>query len=151
MLGSAAVDGLLRGLSIISSDSTKGKNKFTEALKFIAAHPIKVLAAYIFAPILIIKIALTVKNPLRRTIAVSGFIIAIILSYTSATFLGSLVGSFFIGTHFGFLAGIGFLFGTAVSVFLSVVFCVFVFNSISFIFLRMSSQDVVDYLDEISS
>jgi uncharacterized membrane protein YhiD involved in acid resistance len=65
--------------------------------------------------------------------------------------LGTLVGAAFVASHIGILAGLGFFFGTTVSIYLSVIFSIIVFNAISFVFLKVSTQEVVDYLNEIST
>jgi hypothetical protein len=151
MLGKTALDILERGITALANDATREKSKIGEILKKIAAHPFKVLATFIAAPFLVIKIALIVKNPIRRAISIVGLLISILLSYVAATFLGSLVGALFVASHVGIIAGIGFLFGTALSVYLGVIFSIIVLNSVSFIFLKLSSQEVVDYLQKIST
>ncbi len=75
---------------------------------------------------------------------------AILLAYGAGTVIGSLSGAWLIATQVGVFMAAGFLIGSMLSVFLSLVFCIFVFNSVSFVFLKMSSQEVVDYLDSIS-
>jgi hypothetical protein len=151
MLGKAAGDLLARGLAAIAADATSGKSKINIIFKKIASHPVKVLASFLAAPFLVFKIAMIVKNPIRRAIATIGLLSALVLSYVSATFLGSVIGALFIATHISVLAGIGFLFGTTVSVYLSVIFSIIVFNAVSFVFLKVSSQEIVDYLNEIST
>jgi hypothetical protein len=151
MLGKAAIDVLGRGISALASDATKERNKVAEILKAIASHPIKVLASFIAAPILIIKIALIVKSPIRRAIAIVGLLVSLLLSYLAASIFGSLAGAIFIASHVGILAGIGFFLGATIWVYLSVIFSILVFNSVSFLFLKVSSQDVVDYLQKIST
>jgi len=73
------------------------------------------------------------------------------LAYIAGTFLGSLAGAFFVMTHIGFWVGIGFLIGTTLSVYLSVIFSIIVCNTVSFVFLKITAQEVVDYLNEIST
>jgi hypothetical protein len=151
MLGKATIDIFEKGFLALGNDLKKEKSKTIQVTKRIAAYPFKVLASFLAAPFLVFKIALIVKNPIRRTIAIIGLLISIILSYVAATFLGSLVGALFIFTHVGVLAGIGFLLGTTISIYLSVIFSIIVLNSVSFIFLKISSQEVIDYLQEIST
>ena len=152
MLGSkAAVEILERGVSAIAEDVSKEKSKIGAVFKKIAGYPIKVLATFIAAPILIIKIAWKVKNPTRRAIAIVGLFFSLALSYIAATFLGSFAGAIFVATHIGILVGIGFLVGTTLSVYLSVIFSIIVLNTVSFIFLKISAQEIVDYLHEIST
>ena len=141
----------MKGVTAIAEDASRENSKIGTVFKKIFGYPIKVLASYIAAPFLTIKVAWMVKNPIRRIIATVGLIISLAISYFSATFLGTLVGAVFVASHIGVLAGIGFLFGTTLSVYLSVIFTIIVFNFVSFIFLKMSSQEVVDYLYELST
>lgn len=151
MFSQAAGEILGRGINAIAESATKEKSKFGAVFKKIAGHPIKVLASYIAAPVLVFKIAWKVENPIRRTIAIVGLLLSLVLSYLAATFLGTLAGAAFVASHIGVLAAIGFLVGTTLSVYLSVIFSILVFNSVSFIFLKISAQEVVDYLNEIST
>lgn len=116
----------------------------------VSLHPIKMLAAFFSAPVLIVRLALVVKNPWRRAIAIIGLIFAIFFSYLSGTFLGDFVGAMLVISEIGILVGLGFLFGSMLSVFLSLTFSVLVLNSVSFLFLKLSSQEVVDYIKKIS-
>ena len=140
----------MKGVTAIAEDASRENSKIGTVFKKIFGYPIKVLASYIAAPLLVIRIAWKVKNPIRRIIATVGLFMSLALSYFSATFLGTVIGAVFVASHIGILAGIGFLFGTTLSVYLSVIFTIIVFNTVSFVFLKFSSQEVVDYLNEMS-
>lgn len=151
MFAKAAVEILQRGVSAIAEEAAQEQSKIKAIFKEIVMYPFKVIASFITAPILIIKIAWKVENPKRRAIAIVGLLISLGLSYISATFLGSLAGAVFVATNIGILAGIGFLVGTTLSVYLSVIFSIIVFNATSFLFLKISAQEVLDYLNKIST
>jgi len=151
MLGKVAGEILGRGINAIENDVSNEKSKVKAIFRKIASHPLKVVASFISAPILVIKIAWLVENSIRRVIAVIGLLLSLILSYSAGTFLGSLVGAAFIATIIGILTGLGFLFGTTLSIYLSVIFSIIVFNAVSFVFLKISSQDIAYYLYEISN
>lgn len=142
---------LERGIAAITDNTLKEKSKFVSVFKEIAGYPIKVLASFIFAPFLITKIALTVKNRIRRIIAVIGLVLSLIFSYLAATFLGTLAGAAFVASKIGFVVAIGFFVGTTLSVYLSVIFSILVFNAVSFVFLKLSSKEIIDYLNKIST
>lgn len=125
-------------------------SSLSTTIKSVVRYPIKTIATFFTAPILILRLALTVKNPIRRLIAVVGLFISILLAYLAGTFLGSLVGALFMLTHFGPIIAAGFFFGTALSVMLSVAFMLFIFNATSWFFLHMSAEDVVEHLLDIS-
>jgi len=134
----------------LQSDLLNEKSKIISIFKKIITHPIKIIAAFIFAPILIVKIAFTVENRIRRWVAIIGLLFSLLCSYFAGTFLGSLVGAAFVTFHVGILTGIGFLFGTMLSIILSVIFSIIVLNSVSFLFLKIGSQEVINYLHEFS-
>jgi hypothetical protein len=151
MFSKASREILERGVSAIADDASKEKSKFAAVFKKVIGHPVKVVASFVTAPILVIRIAWTVKNPVRRTIAIVGLLLSLALSYVAATFLGTLAGAAFVASNIGILAGIGFFVGTTLSVYLSVIFSILVFNAVSFVFLKISAQEVVDHLNEIST
>lgn len=140
-----------QGVKTLSSHASNEKNKSREVFKKIAGHPVKVLATFLTAPILVVKVAWQVKNPIRRLIAILGLLVSILLSYVAATFLGTLAGVLFVASNIGYIAAFGFWMGATLSVYLSVIFSILVLNATSFIFLKISSQEVVEYLNEISS
>jgi len=151
MFGKVAAELLGSGITAISENASKEKSKIGSVYKKIASHPIKVLASFVTAPFLVIRIAWKVNNPIRRAIAVIGLLLSLVCSYIAATFLGTLAGAAFVASNIGILAGIGFLVGTTLSIYLSVIFSIIVFNAVSYVFLKISSQEVVDYLNEIST
>ncbi len=62
MIVKTAAEILGRGVGAIATDITSEKSKVAEIFKKIALHPVKVLALFIAAPILIFKIAIVVNN-----------------------------------------------------------------------------------------
>ena len=127
------------------------KGKLSRIFKRVASHPVKMIAAFFAAPFLMLRIAWSVKNQVRRFLAIVGLIVAFLMSYVAGTFLGSIAGAALIASKVGYIMALGFLVGTTLSMILSVTFCVFVFNFVSFIFLKMNTQEVIDHLHDISS
>ena len=138
-------------LGAVLDDASKEQSRLKIMFKQVVSHPIKLVAAFITAPVLILRLAMTVQNPLRRAIAIVGLIVAITFAYLAGTFLGTAAGAFFVMWNIGFLSGIGFFVGSFLSVFLSLAFSVFILNAVSFLFLKLSTQEVVDYLQGLSS
>ena len=129
---------------------SESKNLSDIANKIIQ-YPIKVIAAFFTAPFLLYKIIKRVENPKRRFIAKVGLVVGIIGAYFAGTLLGTTVAALLIVTKVGLIMGFAFWVGTALSVFLTVLFQFLVFNFIAFIFLHMSSEEVLNYLDDFSS
>ncbi|WP_226668961.1 hypothetical protein [Microbulbifer aggregans] len=128
-----------------------GKSRIQVAVRKITSYPIKVLGAFFAAPFLIIKVAKKVENPTRRKFALAGIILGLICSYIAGTALGSFFGLIFIASSFGFLAALGFLIGTFMSVVFTVGFAFLVFNFVCYVFLKLSSDEVAKYLEELSA
>lgn len=150
MIGKYSAELFLAGITAIKSQAGTEGNKAGEIFKRIAAHPVKVFASFITAPILVLRVAFRVKNKARRILAVAGLLMSLLASYVCATFLGTLLGSLFVMQNIGIIAGVGVFFGLASSVYLSVFFSILSFNAVSFLFLKISTQEVVDYLEELS-
>ena len=138
-------------LGAVLDDASKEHSRLKIMFKQVVSHPIKLVAAFITAPILILRLAMTVQNPLRRAIAIIGLIVAITFAYLAGTFLGTAAGALFVWSNIGFLSAVGFFVGSFLSVFLSLAFSVFILNAVSFLFLKLSTQEVVDYLQGLSS
>jgi hypothetical protein len=138
-------------LGAVLDDASKEHSRLKIMFKQVVSHPIKLVAAFITAPVLILRLAMTVQNPLRRAIAIIGLIVAITFAYLAGTFLGTAAGALFVMSNIGILSGIGFFVGSFLSVFLSLAFSVFILNAVSFLFLKLSTQEVVDYLQGLSS
>ena len=129
----------------------KGTSKVKAATVAIARYPIKAIAIFLMAPVLALRVAMTARNPVRRIIAGVGLLVAFALVWIAGTFLGSVVGALFVVSHVGILVGLGFLIGSFVSVILSGAFCVIVFNATCWLFLNMSTEHVIDALNEKSA
>ncbi|PIV91798.1 MAG: hypothetical protein COW45_03370 [Gallionellales bacterium CG17_big_fil_post_rev_8_21_14_2_50_54_146] len=113
-------------IEAIGKDSTSGANALRSIVKSVIRFPIKTIAAFFMAPILVFKVAMVAKNPFRRLIAIVGLLLSVVLSWLAGTLLGSVAGFIFVGTHIGWLVAFGFFFVTTLSVILSVAFQIFV-------------------------
>ena len=147
MLGGTAISLIEK---VVDSSSEEGKN-FRSTVKVLLSHPIKLIASYFTAPFLLFRIALNVKSPVRRWIAIVGIFLSVVAAYVAGTFLGTLAGLALVTTKIGFLFGIGFLVGSFVSILFTVLFQLLVLNFISYLFLKLNTQEVIDYLNEIST
>lgn len=148
MFSKSAIDLLDRSLVAINNSASTGSNKLWATLKTLLSHPLKVVAAFLIAPFLCISIALSTKSIFRKVFAVVGLLTALGLSYLTSIYLGKLVGAALVASNFGFALGLAFLFGTAISVTLSVLFSILVFNATSYLFLKMNTEEVIEYLRE---
>ena len=148
MFRKSAIEILENSLVAINNSATTGSNKLWATLKTLLSHPFKLIAAFLLAPFLCISIALSTENIFRKIFAVVGLLTALGLSYITSIYLGKAVGAFLIASNFGFVLGFAFFFGTAISVILSVLFSIFVFNATSYLFLKMNTEEVIEYLKE---
>lgn len=147
-----AAEMLIMGAKGLSRGIKNEGSKIKEIFKSIYRYPIKLLATYILSPFLIILIVKNSKlSTPKRIIAMLGVTISIIAGYASFTFLGTFGGSIFIASQIGILSGFGFLLGTLFSVYLTVIFCILLINFFCTIFLKLSSDDVVHYLESLVS
>lgn len=137
---------LSTAIGAIPKDATRGVGTLGSIIKSVARYPIKALATFFMAPILALRVASLAKNPIRRVIAAVGLLLSVLFAWLAGTFLGSLVGAVFVLSHFGPLMAFGFLVGSTLSVVLSAAFSIFVLNATSWLFLHMSSEDVVEHL-----
>lgn len=151
LLGASSISLLSRSIDAIADDASSGKSKIKAITKTIAQYPFKILASFIMAPFLLVRMAWKVKSIPRRIFAIIGIILAVISSYAAGTTVGSITGALFIGSHVSWLVGLGFLIGSTLSIFLSVLFSFTIFASTSYLFLKMNNEDLLSYLDEISS
>lgn len=136
--------------SIEKSFNSENQN-ISNFFQKIISYPLKIIASFIFAPFLMLKVILFIKTPIRRIIAGGGFLIAILTTYTVSTWLGKAACFWFIKNTVGWFTAFGFLIGTTFSIMVTVIISVAIFNFICFIFLKMSNEEVIDYLKEISS
>lgn len=148
------LNGVAAFAATVLGNATKRRNIGDSAVgavaKSIVRLPIKAVAAYFCAPFLAFRVARHAKNPVRRIIAGMGLFIAMLAAWAAGTFLGSLTGALLVAAKIGLLAGWAFLVGTSVSVVLSITFQLSVLNAFSLFFLHMSSEEVVQYLKELS-
>ncbi|MDB9313065.1 hypothetical protein PN462_08125 [Spirulina sp. CS-785/01] len=148
---------IANALNTAHNDLQSEQSRLQGLLKSIVSFPIKVLATFVFSPVLLFLVLLhSVRQEdnisrIRGVVALIGFGIATILAYLAGTFLGSVAGALFIVTHIGILMGLGFLLGTAMSIYFTVAFQILLFNMVATLFLKMSSTDVIgSILSEIN-
>lgn len=137
-------------LEAIPSSKSSGQNTFGAVLRSVLRAPIKAIGAFLFAPFLIFRVARHAADTKRKWVAGLGLFIGAIFSYAAGTFLGGLAGAYLMGSLFGFWTGVGFFVGTSLSVVLTVTFQVLVLNATCFLFLGLSSAEVVEYLKSVS-
>jgi len=138
------------GMEAIAKNRSNGQGALAGAMASIMRYPIKAVAAFLVAPFLVFRVAKFAKNPIRRVIATVGLFLSILLSWAAGTFLGTMAGALFVLSKLGPLIALGFVLGTILSVTLSVAFSMLVLNATSWLFLQLSSEDVIAHLKSIS-
>jgi hypothetical protein len=137
-------------LESVTKSRGEGKGGFSSALRTVIRYPIKVIAAFFVAPFLAFRVARSAKNPVRRAIATVGIILGVVVAYFAGTFLGTAAGALFVLSHYGPLMAAGFFFGTVFSVVFTVAFQILMLNATCWLFLNLSSEDVIQHLKDIS-
>jgi len=145
---------VLKGIQALHSDIKSEQGNLRKIFNAIWRYPVKALATFIFSPILsLILIYRLAKQKgsisfIRLGIGISGLILALISSYLVGTLLGSLTIALFVMSNIGILVGFGFILGTAFSIYLTVIIQILIFNFITTVFLKMNSDDVINYLNK---
>lgn len=137
-------------IETLTKNPTGSGSSLATVIKSIIRYPIKTVAAFVMAPFLAFRLARATKNPIRRTIASIGLVLAVIAAWAAGTLLGTATGALLVMSQVGLIWGLAFFVGTTLSVFLSVAFSILVLNSTALLFLHMSSEEVVEYLRSIS-
>lgn len=142
-------------IEALSRKSDASRGSLTTVARSILRYPIKTVAAFLMAPILAARVACVAKDPLRRVIAGVGLVLAVVAASVVGMVAGGLVattlGFFGVLEWFGVSAAIGYLlFGVAVGVPMSVVLSAVTLNATAWLFLHMSSEDVVAHLRSLS-
>lgn len=83
--------------------------KLSDISRSIFRQPIKMIAAFFTAPILLYKIIQRAKNPRRRAMAKVGLVVGAIGAYFAGTFLGTSAAALLIMAKVGFIMGLAFL------------------------------------------
>ena len=133
-------------LEAIPKGRAAGQSSVATAIRSVVRAPLKAIAAFLFAPFLVLRVASIATDSKRRWVAAVGLFVASILAFAAGTLLGTLTGTFLVAQLFGWGTAIGFLVGTTFSVVLTVTFQVLVLNATCFLFLGLSSEEVVEYL-----
>lgn len=137
-------------IEALAKKPSGSKNSFSTVAKSVVRYPIKAIAAFVMAPFLAFRVARGAKSSERRIIASVGLFLAIVFAWLAGTFLGTAAGALLILLKVGTFWGLAFFIGTALSVTLSVAFSILVLNATAWIFLHMSSEEVVAYLRDLS-
>lgn len=138
------------GLGAVAQSRAEGRSSIASVMRSIVRTPLKAIGAFIFAPFLVVRVASLATDKRRKWVAAIGLFLAAVLSPGAGTFLGSLAGAYLMNILFGSGTAIGFLIGTTFSVVLTITFQVLVLNATCFLFLGLSSEEVVECLQKAS-
>ena len=149
-MGSGIASLFASALSSMAQSKAEGRSSLPSVVRSIVCAPLKAIGAFILAPLLVFRVVKLATDRRRKWVAALGLIIASLLAIGAGTLLGSLAGAFLVNTLFGPWVAIGFLVGTSFSVLFAVVFQVFILNATCFLFLGLSSEEVVEHLQRVS-
>lgn len=141
-------DALKKSVTAISDEASEEGKRAKTMFHKIASYPFKVLASFLAAPILLVMLAW--RNPgATRWFALIGLLLAVAAGYMALTILGTFAGALFVASEIGWLAGIAFLLGTTLSDLLRYLFSLAILNVVCFVALKISRQEIIDYLKEL--
>jgi len=115
--------------------------------------PLSWLFTLLFAPIImVVAIAKNFKNmfrglnkfqKIRTFLLLIGFCLGGISFWLAGAFLGSVAGFLLLKNIFGWITACGFFLGVSVSVTLTTIFQILIFNVMCFIFLKLTKESVI--------
>lgn len=138
-----------RGLSAITHNTSRETGKVGAVFRAIASSPFQVIAAFFAAPFLLLSVAWTGGQNhdfIRRAMAIVGLALSIIFVYAVNIYFLGFSMTLLIVDNIGLLAAIVFAFGFLFGSYVSVSMLILAFWFICFLFLKMTSQEVADYL-----
>lgn len=137
-------------LSSGKSELNKESQKFTSITKKILTYPVRLIATFIFAPFLLIKTVLHSDSSIgRKFIAIFGLILAGLATYFLTTFVTISLAAI-IKANLGWFSLIGYGFGVFFTAWVSILIQIGIFNFISTLILKVSQQEVLQYLNELA-
>ncbi len=145
-----AAEMLNKMMSSGKNELEKEKTNYESLFKRIITYPIKLIATFVFAPFLLIKTILNSNNSFfRKLIAIFGLILAAIGSYYLST-LGITVIALIVKEYLGFFSFLGYIAALMFTSWVGIFIQIGIFNFISTITLKISQQEVINYLDELA-
>jgi hypothetical protein len=135
---------------LVASES-QGRSRIRTASSLVVRAPLKALAVFFTAPFLAYRVARFAKSRTRRIIARVGLVLSVIVAWFAGTSVGIGITALLLMAHVGFLYGLAFWVGATFSFLFSVVFSLLALNATATLFLGLSSEEVLEHLNSLSS
>jgi len=142
----------LESVTAVNAEAGQRRAQLTTVIGKVFRYPLKMAVLFVASPILLFLIAKSArKSLLQRVIAAFGLLLGIGIAVAVFLFMRTLSGALLMLIHFGVLGFLGFLLGTTLSIVITVAFCLWLLLLISWVFLHMSSEDIVDALKDAAA
>ena len=147
----------LKAATMLGGMLSSGKNelnqesqKFTNITKKVLTYPIRLIATFIFAPVLLIKTVLHSNSSIgRKFIAIFGLILAGLATYFLTTFVTISLATI-IKANLGWFSLFGYGFGVFFTAWVSILIQIGIFNFISTLILKINQKEVLQYINELA-
>lgn len=138
-------------IEALSRKSGEGRNSLATVTGSMLRYPIKTVAAFAMAPFLAFPVACVAKDPVRRVIAGAGLVVAVVVAWSAAVGgVFALFSVFSIWQLLGAWPAVAWLVFGWISTTVSVISAALALNATAWLFLHMSSEEVVQYLRWLS-
>jgi hypothetical protein len=138
---------LLNAMAAVLKNGPRGIGSLTRT---VLRYPIKSVAVFVAAPVLILHIARLAPNRIRRAMATAGLIFGLGAGYFAGTWMGKSAIAAFATWKYGFIVGLWVAVCSAFSIFVSAAIMLLAFNATCLLFLKMSTQEVADHLESLA-
>ena len=123
---------------------------YSNLLKKVMNYPIRLVATFIFAPFILIKVIFhSDSSIMRKLIAVVGLICAGLAVY-SLTFAVTISLGLVIKSQLGIFSAIAYTISIFITTWLNILIQIAIFNTITAIMLKITQSEVIEYLDDLS-
>ncbi len=147
----------LTAISMLGDMFSKGKKQVdyesknhASLFKRLINYPVKLIATFIFAPIILVKvISHSDSSVMRKLIAIIGLVLAGLAVY-SLTFTITVGLGFVIKSQLGIFTATAYTVSIFVTAWLSLLIQVAIFNTISTVMLKITQSEVLEYLNDLT-
>jgi len=148
----------LTAINMLGEIFSKGKKQVeyesknhASLFKKLINYPIKLIATFIFAPIILIKvISHSDTSLIRKLMAMTGLVLAGLAVYSLSLTITIGLG-FVIKSQLGILSATAYTISVLLTTWLTILIQVAIFNTISTVMLKITQSEVIEYLNDLTN